>query len=141
MWKRLFGWWLLAEDTLGVLSAPRPDIQRSDREVDQLFRESWLFTAARGMAAKAGQAWADSRAIAAIRTLGADLLPPEPAARVRVVGVLALVASVTGLGVQALKPIPLGPRTWIVPALTAAAGVLVALAAAPIARALEDKAQ
>jgi hypothetical protein len=141
MWKRLFGWWFLAEDALRVLSAPRPDVRRTDREVDQLFRESWLFTAGRGMAMKAGHAWADSRAIAAITTLGADLFPPEPAARVRVVGVLAFVASVTGLGVQALKPISLGPLTWIVPALTAAAGVVVALAAAPIARALEDKAQ
>jgi hypothetical protein len=138
--KRLFGWWFLAEDAVRLLSAPRKDVARSDREVEQVFRESWLFTSGRAMRAKAMRAWADSRVVARTRPVGATLFPPDSTARVRVAGVIALVASITALILQTLEPTPLGPLTWIVPVVTAAAGAAIAFAAAPIARALEDKA-
>jgi hypothetical protein len=140
MWTRPFRWWHLGEDTLRLLSAPRTDIARSDRDVEQVFRDSRLFTAGRTLRMKAGRAWADSRVLALMTPLAADLFPPEPAARVRVVGLLVFVASASAWALLALKPTPPGPMTWIVPALGAASGVLIACAAAPVARALEDKA-
>lgn len=140
-WKRLFGWWLLAEDALRLLSAPRPDIEQSDRAAAQLLRDSSFVAAGRVMRVEARRAWADSRLVARVKPLGAELFPPEPVARVRVVGAITVVASVTAWLLQALKPIPPGPLTWIVPALAGAAGIVIALAAAPLARALEDKAR
>ena len=137
--KRLFGWWLFAEAAVRLLSAPRKDVARSDREVEQVFRESWLFTSGRAMRARAMRAWADSRVVARTRPIATALVPPDSTARVRVAGVIALVASITALILQALEPTPLGPLTWIVPAATAVAGAAIAVAAGPIARALEDR--
>ena len=141
MGKRLFGWWFLAEDALRLLSAPRPDREQSDREVARLFRDSSLFAVGRTIRLKARRASADSRLIAPMKALGAALFPPDPVARVRGVGVITVVASVTAWVLQTLKPIPPGPWTWIAPVLAGAAGVVIALAAAPLARAIEDKAR
>lgn len=139
--RRLFGWWRLAEDAVRLLSAPRSDIAASDREIAQIVRESVLCTSVRAMHAKAARAWTNSRLMALTTRLGAELFPPAPAARVRVVGLLAIGAAVTALTLQALKPTPPGPLTWMVPAVGALAGAVVACAAAPIARALADKAR
>ncbi len=139
--RRLFGWWFLAEDAVRLVSAPPIDVARSDLAVQEVFRDSWLFTSGRTLRAKASRARADSKVVARMKPLGTELFPDDPTVRVRVVGVIAFVASITAAILQALKPIPLGPLAWIMPAVAAFAGAAIAFAAAPIARALEDKAR
>lgn len=139
MAPRLFRWWLVAEEALRVSPAPRADIDRSDREVERVFHDSLLFTAARRARAVIARAWADSWLLVIWKPIEAELLPAESVARVRVVGLITSVAALTALILQALSPAPPGPLSWILPSLSAVAGASIACAAAPIARALRNK--
>ncbi len=136
---RLFGWWRVGEAAVRCLTEPRIDVVASDRQVDELCRGSALFAAGRATSDAFNRAWTDSRVRALAASIGPELVPTQKSASVRVAGLMAVVASITALALQTLKPVPPGPLSWIVPALGAAAGAIVAWAARPIANALEDR--
>jgi len=67
--RRVWAWWLLAEQVCGTLTAPRIDVAASDREVEALIGESWLFSCAESFASKIRAAWLDSTCRACVRSL------------------------------------------------------------------------
>ncbi len=58
---RLRTWWSLAETLCSGVAAPKTDIARADREVEAIFRASWLWSCGGSFVAKVHAAWLDSR--------------------------------------------------------------------------------
>jgi len=129
----LFGWWVFARRALEALSAPRADTAACDRAVEQLTRDSWLGSAADRSGATIGRAWRHSRLNQAASWLSGQLMPLPPAAVIRVAGWTIAVAGGTVLLLNATKPMPVGPLSWVVPAALAGAGLLLMAVAGPIA--------
>ncbi len=76
-----------------------------------------------------------------LRPLVRDFLPLTPGQRLRVTGLLAAIGALTALALRAAGPAHAGLFPWLVPAVVALAGVLVAAAGEPLARALADSPQ
>ena len=127
------GWWKFARLSLEALTEPRADVVARDRAMEQLARESRLGAALHRASWIIRSAWRDSRARAAAAAIGNRLAP------VRVRGWIVAVAGVTALGLNAVKPMPLGPLSWVVPSLVVAAGVLIMLLAGPLSRAMSHR--
>ena len=67
--KRIWAWWLLAEQICGTLTVPPIDVAAVDRDVAGLVRESWLSSRAESFASKIRAAWLDSACRASVRVL------------------------------------------------------------------------
>ena len=126
------GWWRFTRLALEALTTPKADTASCDRAVEQLARDSRLGGALHRASFAIRAAWLNSRARAAVTVLG-RLAP------VRVRGWIIVVAGATALGLNAIKPSPAGPLTWLLPSLVIAAGVVIMLIAAPLARALLNR--
>jgi hypothetical protein len=134
------GWWRFTRLALEALIAPKADAASCDRAMERLARESRLGAAVHRASWKIRAAWLDSRARAAAAALGRELVPrPGTASTYRVAGWMITVAGATALGMHAIKPTPAGPLSSLVPSLVVAAGVLLMLMAAPVARAVADR--
>lgn len=127
------GWWTFTRRTVEALTAPSGDTAGVDREVERLARESRLGSLGRRTALAIGDAWRQSRSRAVTLTIVDDLRLLPAAAAVRAGGWMITVASATALVLNVFRPMSSGPLTWVVPAAVAAIGVLLMVAAAPIA--------
>jgi hypothetical protein len=137
--SRVPGWWTFTRRLVEALTAPPGDTAGCDREVERLVRESWLSSLARRVGATIGDAWRQSRSRAITLELAGRLMPAPAAAAIRAAGWTMTVASATALTLNAFRPQPSGPLTWVVPAIVAAAGVMMMAASAALARAFGER--
>jgi len=139
MLVRVFRWWTFAQGVVSALTTPRTDVEASDREVERLVRGSQIAMAVEWLAGRVRRAWADSAVHRVAEPIRASLLPADHPTRVRLAGVIMTIAFAVATLLQRLEPTPLGPLSWILPVAAAGASIVVACAAGPIARALEDE--
>jgi hypothetical protein len=135
------GWWRFILDAIDALRFPRADIASADRAVRALARGSWLNRQMESAAALTRRSWSTSSCRALLAQLAALLTAAEQPSRIRTAGWTAAIASATVLLLNALKPVPVGPLSWMLPAIVGASGLLTMAAAEPIARALADRAR
>ena len=126
------GWWRFTRLALEALTTPA-DAAGCDRAMEQLARESRLGGALHRVSWMIREAWLSSHA----RQVAASMTVRFAPFRVR--GWMAVVAGVTALALNAAKPAPAGPLSWLLPFGVIVAGVLVMLMAAPLARAVSDR--
>jgi hypothetical protein len=131
----LIGWWEFAVRSMGALTMPHANVERCDRVVEQLVRDSRAGAAVRRATVVTHRAWACSWCRIGLVALAAVVNREQPAARWRVVGWMTAVIGATALGLNRLAPIAIGPLTWMVPAAMIVAGVFVMAGAAPLSRA------
>jgi len=62
-------WWRAAERVCAALAAPQTDIAASDRDVEALLRESWLWRRGESFSARIGAAWRDSTCRRVVRAI------------------------------------------------------------------------
>ena len=127
------GWWHFTRQALEALTRPRADVAACDRAMEQLARESRLGAAMHRASWIVRAAWRDTRARIAAVALSGEL------ASIRVRGWIVVVAGATALGMNAIKPVPAGPLSSVLPSLVVAAGVVIMVLAGPLARALSGR--
>jgi hypothetical protein len=139
MAPRIRLWWHSAIALASGLTPPRPDVAASDRAAEMVVRESRLFGAVHAAGAAGRRAWPHARSRAWSLRIAAGWAALSGAERVRAAGVAACVGGLTAILVQAAKPVPVGPLSWVLPAAVAGLGLLASIAAGPLARASADK--
>jgi hypothetical protein len=131
------GWWRFTR--LAIESLTRPGDGRDgvavecDRAMEQLARESRIGAALHRASWIVRGAWRSSRARAIAMAAGRLLSP------VRMRGWVVAVAGTTTLAMNAIKPTPVGPLSWLLPSLVIAVGLLMVLAAGPLTRAILNR--
>jgi alkylation response protein AidB-like acyl-CoA dehydrogenase len=131
--------WLLAVSLATALSQPRTDVEASDAAFEGLLRESAIARCA-GMAGRAvGAAWHHSRTRALFGRSASEIGAMNREAAIRAASWTLVVASATALVLNAIKPTPAGPFSWLLPAVCGAASLIALLAAGSLARALGDR--
>ena len=133
------GWWAFALGVLEGLTAPAADTPACDRALEQLARASRLGSLTHRVSWTVRRAWLASRVRAELSRWAGDLTPAAPAAAVRVRAAIVAVAGATAFVLNAAKPMPVGPLSWIVPAALLACGLLAILVAGPLASAIADR--
>jgi hypothetical protein len=131
--------WQCAVELAAGLTTPRADVAASDRTFEALMRDSWLLSIVHAAAASGRGWWRHARSRTWSLRLGAAWAALTRTERVRVAGMLALVAGLTAEAAQAARPMPVGPLSWVLPIAIAALGFLASIAAGPLARAVADK--
>ncbi|MCU1385432.1 MAG: hypothetical protein JWL71_4129 [Acidobacteria bacterium] len=125
----LTGWWRAAEAVARLISSPRTNVARADAAAAGVFGRSALVVAAsRALTALTG-AWHASVTRRIVVRAG-DAIPNTAVLRTRFAAVAVVVASLTVLALQALKPGPREPLAWLLPAMAIASALLVAVAGA-----------
>ena len=132
--------WQSAIALANRLTAPRPDVEASDRAAETVVRDSRLFSLLDAADASVHRAWPHARSRSWSLRIVAGCAALSGAEQVRATGIVALVGGLTAILVQAAKPVPIGPLSWVLPAVVAGLGLLTSLAAGPLARAIADKA-
>jgi hypothetical protein len=127
------GWWTFTRLAIEALTAPAADATACDRAMEQLARTSRLGAALHRFSWIIRAAWRDSRARAAAMALRHQLAP------MRLRGWILVVAGATTMGLNAIKPVPAGPLSALLPSLVIAAGVLIMLMAGPLSRAVSNR--
>lgn len=135
----LTGWWDFAVRAFALLTSPRADIDRCDRDVEALARDSVVGTAVHESSLAVRRAWSTSRARAAAVAVMMSLVPVGGAGGWRVAGWMTAVAGATALLLRPLDTLRPGPLTWIVPAVLVVAGAAMMAAAGPLSRAAADR--
>jgi len=128
------GAWRFAECFVASLTTPPTDITTADADVLAAIRESRLFAWSETMVAAVDRAWRTSmvrRLVERASATGQGWLRVD---RVRAVGMVIAVAMATALLVETLETSLDGPLRWILPGAVGLLGIVMALAAAPIAR-------
>jgi hypothetical protein len=134
----MMGWWTFTRSAIEALTAP-VDTAAADRAVRDLARDSRLGAALHRASRIARRSWMDSRLRAAAAALAGTLAGRSAADAFRVRGWVAVVAGMTILGLYAVKPVPVGPLSSLVPSLVIVVGGLLILMAAAVARASADR--
>ena len=132
------GWWVFTRSALEALTRPRADVGACDRDVEQLAHDSRIGAALHRVSRTIDAAWTHSLLLRVVGATAADL-SPTPAAGWRMSGWIAVVAGATILGLDAVKPVPIGPLSWMLPSAVVAGGVVTMLLAAPLSRAAADR--
>jgi len=135
----LIGWWVFITSALEALCVPRADIAGCDDAVDRLAATSWLGRLVHGAGLTLDRSWSESRLRAALSSVAATLMPSGPSSGIRSTGWMITVAASTSLGLNAMKPMPVGPLSWIVPVALVIAGLAMMAASGPLARADLDR--
>jgi hypothetical protein len=135
----LTGSWDFAVRAFSLLTTPRADIDRCDRDVETLARHSLAGGLLHTMSLAIRRAWMASRGRTCASWLASTLMPQPGAAAWRVGGWIVAVTGATALAVTPLATLPNGPLVWVVPALLVASGLLVMVLAGPLARAAADR--
>jgi hypothetical protein len=138
MIRRIHLLWQNAVTMAGALTVPKPDVAASDRAVELVVRDSWLFRAVDAVGGSVRNAWPDARIRAWRLRLAAEWAVWSGPERVRTVGVTVAVAGITAVLAEAVSA-PMQPLAWVLPAVLTGLGLLVAIAAEPLARAIADK--
>jgi hypothetical protein len=131
--------WQHAIAAANALTVPRPDVAASDRAVELALRDSRLFRIVDAAGTSGHCACRHARMRTWLRRLAAEWAAWPGAERVRAAGVCVAVAGLTVLLAEAATPVPAGPLAWVLPAALAGLGVVAAIAADPLARAIADK--
>jgi hypothetical protein len=129
---------MFTRSAIEALTAP-VDVAATDRAVRNLARHSRLGAALHRASRIVRRSWTDSRPRAAAAALAGTLAGGSAAHAFRVRGWVAVVAGVTILGLYAVKPVPVGPLSSLVPSLVIVVGVMLMLMASPVARAGADR--
>jgi hypothetical protein len=130
VFKRAFGWWLLAVAACESITTPRTDVAASDRACERLLMDSALWSSCEHVAAAIDRAWPDSWITRRMRAASGSWTASEPVQRQRAVGWMMTVAALTTLALLAFSG-ERAPLDWMVPAAVAVAGVVVMLIADP----------
>ena len=136
---RWWGWWHLAVAAGERLTQPRSDIVGSDLEVERLLTNSFPSRALEAIEAAFEGARADAALIRILRPIAAEVQSLSPVNRARAAGLVAAGSAMVALLARAVAG---GFRPWpdaVLPAVAAAAGLLVAALADPLVRARIDK--
>jgi len=132
------GWWRFTRSALEGLTRPRADVDACDRDVERLAHDSRLGAALHRASRTIDSAWDSSLLRRELAAIAADL-SPSAAIGWRMSGWIAVVAGVTILALDAIKPVPIGPLSWLLPSAIAVAGAVTMMLAALLARAAEDR--
>jgi len=132
------GWWIFVRSALEALTRPRADVEACDRAIEQLTAGSVIGAAVHRSSDAVRDSWTNSRARALALSV-AGVFAIDSASGWRRGGWAVAVASATILALDAVKPTPVGPLSWMLPAAMGAAGLLAMAAAAPLARAAADR--
>lgn len=132
------GWWDFAVRGFSLLSTPRAEVARCDRDVEALARDSVAGRVVHAVSLAIRRAWAASRSRAAIVRLTA-LVPSSEVAVWRAGGWMVAVAGATVLALSRFAGESAIPLIWITPALLVVAGVFVMACPEPLARAAADR--
>jgi hypothetical protein len=130
--------WQSAVTLAGALTVPKSDIAASDRAVELVLRDSWLFHVVDAVGASVRNAWPHAQTRSWWLQFAADWTVWSMPERVRTVGIAVAVAGLTALVAEAVSA-PMQPLAWVLPAVLTGMGLLVAIGAAPLARAIADK--
>ena len=133
------GWWFFTRSALESLTRPPADIEACDRAMVKLAGDSWMCRAADGLGRTVGDAWSASRIRRLAESVRRDLTRDTAASTLRVRGWVAVAAATTVLGLDAVKPVPVGPLSWLVPSIVIVAGLLTMLMAETLSRAGADR--
>ena len=127
------GWWRFTRLAIEALTAPKADTTACDRSMEQLARGSRLGAGMHRLSWIIRAAWRDSRARSVSTAIGDQLAP------MRIRGWVVVVAGATTMGLNAIKPVPAGPLSSLLPSLVIVAGVLIMLMAGPLSRAVSNR--
>jgi len=133
------GWWDFGVRACALLTTPRADVDRCDRDLEALARASVAGKMVHAASVATRRAWMASRTRAVARSLGSTLLPEAGAVSWRVGGWMIAVTGATVLVAERFGTFPNGPLAWVVPALLVLVGLSVMALAAPLARAAADR--
>jgi hypothetical protein len=133
------GWWDFAMRAFALLTEPRADIERCDRDVEALARSSAACNALHRLSLAVRREWALSRSRRAAVAAAGALRSEVPAVRWRIAGWMVSVVGVTALVGSRFATSPNGPLAWVMPALLVTIGLFVMVCAAPLARAAADR--
>ena len=125
----LTGWWRAAEAVARLIAWPRTDVPAADAAAAAVFGRSGLVKAGSVVLTVFERAWRGSIARAIVLRIAGDL-PATVVLRTRFAAVSAMVAGLTVLALQAVRPGPWEPLAWLLPVMTIAAALLVAAAGA-----------
>jgi hypothetical protein len=132
-------WWFLTRSAIEALTRPHADTNACDDAVEQLARSSWIGAITHRASLVIRSAWATSWTRGAAHAIGSELMPRSDVTAWRIRGWIAVVCGVTVLGLDSVKPTPIGPLSWLLPSLIVAAGLLTMVMASPLARAVADR--
>jgi hypothetical protein len=135
----LTGWWDFAVRAFALLTMPRADVERCDRDVETSVRASATGRALHAVSFGIRRAWAASHARAFADWLASTLIPAPGAGAWRVGGWMTAVIGATALVVTPLATLPNGPLAWVIPVLLVVAGLFVMAMAGPLVRAAADR--
>jgi len=133
------GWWDFAVRAFALLTEPRADIERCDRDVEALARSSAVGNAVHRVSLAVRRDWAASRSRRVVLAAAGALMSEVAAVRWRIAGWMTSVVGVTALIGARWATSPNGPLIWVIPALLATIGLFVMACAAPLARAAADR--
>jgi len=133
------GWWDFAVRAWALLTTPRADIDRCDRDIETLARASAAGKTLHAASLATRRAWRASRTRVVAGSLASTLLPEAGAGSWRVGGWMIAVTGATVLVAAPFGTFPNGPLSWVVPTLLVVAGLSVMALAAPLARAAADR--
>jgi hypothetical protein len=137
MLSALFRWWRFAQAVVGRVTTPRTDLAQSDRAFETQLRGSGGVDALHRVVVCFDRAAGTSRVMLAVGVARREWYAASRGARVSAIGLMIGAASAIALILEAIGPAGLGHFAWLLPALSLAAGVMVIVAAGPIARALD----
>jgi hypothetical protein len=132
------GWWDFAVRAFALLTTPRADIARCDRDVEALARGSVVGRVLHAASLAVRREWAGSRARSIVQTL-AVAAPASDAATWRLGGWVTAVAGTVVLVFNPFATRTAGPLIAVAPALLVVAGLFAMACAAPLARAAADR--
>jgi hypothetical protein len=125
----LSSWWRAAEAVARLIAWPRTDVASIDAATAEVFGRSTLLTAASAVIAMLERGWRSSRTrVLALRLR--DAVPAGVASRRRFAATVVMVAALTVLALQSVKPGPREPLAWFLPAMIIIAAALVMAAEA-----------
>ena len=135
------GWWQFAVRGFALLTTPRAEVARCDRDVEALARDSAIGDLLHTMSLVIRRARTGSDTRSAIRRLFAAFAAYDHVDAWRVKGWILVVVGATALILNPLATHDAGPLIWVTPALLVVAGLFAMAFAAPLARAAADRRQ
>jgi hypothetical protein len=133
------GWWDFAVRGFSLLTTPRADTARCDRDIEALARDSLAGGVVHAVSLAIRRAWSGSFTRAAGQRMIGDLFPSDGAGAWRVAGWMIAVAGVTSLALGAFSHVTAGPFIKVTPSLLIIAGLFVMACANPLSRAAADR--
>lgn len=137
--RRMFAWWLFAEDAAASLTNPRTDVGTADAGVGTAVRASRLFESTEIIVDAVERAWRASIVRRLVGRMTCVWREGSDAGRIRAIGACTTVAATTALVLQIVESPLDGPWRWILLVCVGLLGAAVAAAADPISRAWRSR--